>query len=80
MIGSKGMMNKGYESATGGGGHIHIDVESITLQGANVHIKANGFPKENRKDETRDLRGGSGGYIYIKTVSDENEVDPLAQI
>mmetsp|Transcript_8081 Transcript_8081/g.12438 ORF Transcript_8081/g.12438 Transcript_8081/m.12438 type:complete len:163 (+) Transcript_8081:374-862(+) len=41
LIGSIGETKK---KATGGGGHVHIQVDSLTLEGDNTHIRANGFP------------------------------------
>jgi hypothetical protein len=75
------------DTSTGGGGHIHIDVDSIKLystysmKGSNMQIQANGFPLESKEDEDN-LNGGSGGYIYINTRSknQRNFISGMASI
>ena len=58
------------DQLTRGGGHIHINVDSLYLQGNESHIRANGGPDdpdENQSRDDSDKNAGSGGYIYIKT-------------
>jgi len=66
LTGSMGMRDK---QATNGGGHIHIDVDSIRFEGSNTPIKANGLPLPENDYFREDIHGGSGGYIYLKTVN-----------
>jgi len=43
MIGSMGSQG---DASTGGGGHIHINVESVNFTGEGVQLQANGLPLE----------------------------------
>jgi hypothetical protein len=67
LIGSAGQAFP-LDKSTEGGGHIHINVDSINLLGQQTQIHADGLPERDQKNPTPDdLNGGSGGYIYIKT-------------
>ena len=55
------------DRSTGGGGHIHINVENLNFTGSSGRqLQANGLP-DLEKEDRDDLNGGSGGYIYVKT-------------
>ena len=65
-VGSAGMTGA-YAKATAGGGSIHIEVDSINLNGKGHQLRANAFPlSETRTDDS--LQGGSGGYVMLKTL------------
>jgi hypothetical protein len=71
-VGSAGIGRPTVDRATAGGGHVHIDVDSISFAcsdgGLNTQIQADGLPSRNSPEvESRDLHGGTGGYIYINT-------------
>lgn len=66
LLGSKGYGQSANDPSVRGGGHIHINVDSIYLEGEESHIRANGGPDEDGYD-SKDKNGGSGGYVYIKT-------------
>ena len=53
--------------ATGGGGRIHIDVDSLNLTGRGQQIQANGLPLEANDTGEITQNAGSGGYIWINT-------------
>lgn len=57
------------DTSTQGGGHIHLNIDSLTLENAGQQIMADGIPVLEKKDLPDDLNGGSGGYIYIKTAN-----------
>ena len=76
----RGTSKNNFSVLTGGGGRIHIDVDSLNLQWEG-RIRANGFPSSEHTLEGN-LNGGSGGHIYINTAekTDKNEVSWFAQI
>jgi hypothetical protein len=77
LIGSVGNVDP-FLPKTGGGGHIHIDVDSIKLLGHGEQISASGLPRFDSSLETNeDLHGGSGGYIYMNSRNqyEVNEFD-----
>ena len=57
---------------TAGGGRIHIEVESFSLQGRGRQITAVGLPNAGARS-SENLNGGSGGYIYIKTSEKKSQ-------
>lgn len=63
-----GSMGNKDESITRGGGHIHLNVDSIRIKGDGEQLSACGFPRFDSNSTTaKDLNGGSGGYIYINS-------------
>ena len=88
LTGSIGKSFPTPDRSTGGGGHIHIDVDSVKLystyyddNATNTQIQANGLPLQSKEDSD-DLNGGSGGYIYIntRTKNARNWISGLASI
>jgi hypothetical protein len=73
MMGSIGTVG---DLSTQGGGHIHINVDSFnftsTSEEPGVQIQANGIPLQS-STSTKDLNGGSGGYVYINTTNNFKE-------
>jgi hypothetical protein len=69
MMGSMGTIG---DLNTQGGGHIHINVDSFNFTSKAdepaLQIQANGIPLKSSKT-TRNLNGGSGGYVYINTTN-----------
>ena len=60
---------------TGGGGRIVIKTDSLHLNTPGVKLEANGLPLASYKagePPFDNLKGGSGGYIYIKTYNKMN--------
>lgn len=68
---------------TAGGGHIHLNINSLNLQGEGAMIQANGLPSkcvnkdkqrprycEEQEAAVNSMNGGTGGYIYIETQND----------
>ena len=54
---------------TAGGGRIIVIVESMVLEGDGDRLSANGRPFDDFKRKDYSLEGGSGGYIYVKTMN-----------
>ena len=54
---------------TAGGGRIVVIADSITLEGSGEKLSANGRPYADVEKKSYSLAGGSGGYIYIKTIN-----------
>lgn len=67
-IGSQGQLGQSY---TNGGGRIIIIADSLKLEGKGDKLLASGGPIPLNKTISNNFalrNGGSGGYIYIKTV------------
>mmetsp|Transcript_4035 Transcript_4035/g.6816 ORF Transcript_4035/g.6816 Transcript_4035/m.6816 type:complete len:395 (+) Transcript_4035:778-1962(+) len=82
LLGSVGNINP-VDHKTGGGGHIHIDVDSLKLIGFGVQLSACGLPLyKSTMISDLDLNGGSGGYIYIQSHNrfEENLIEYQARI
>jgi hypothetical protein len=70
------------DRSTGGGGRIHINVENLNFTGdGGRQLQSNGLP-DLEKEDRDDLNGGSGGYIYIKTINSKvkNTIASSSQI
>lgn len=74
-----------YDKRTAGGGYVQIQAEQLILgnhEPGHANIEADGFPNRDTKDDTTMKMGGSGGYIWIKTMNtnSSNEIGPDARI
>jgi hypothetical protein len=66
QLGSMGTVR---DVETAGGGRLVILTKALHLEGVGAALQSNAKPfKENSAKPGYQINGGSGGYIYIKTV------------
>ena len=77
-----GSMGNAKDANTAGGGRIVIIADSIVATGYGASLQANAKPYENvaRATEFADtLVGGSGGYIYVRTMNHHQAENDLGE-
>ena len=76
FLNQMGSMGRANDAETAGGGRIVLLADSLSVTGWGLSLQSNALPSEaEARASEYEMVGGSGGYIYVKTMNELQEND-----